>query len=313
MRQTPRRVEDGVLDLPIAHAPRGYLLLLRTGLALAAFAGFGLIVASIPIPGRGVALAIAQAVIGAVWWVGVVTTVRRRPVMFRRTRTGKVLSEWEWSRRVSVLTQAAWIVAPVVGAVGLGWLELAMRCVGVAGWAVYAWHLANLAEWARHESLDDRLRRAGMGIALGGGLGWGLILGSDLGIPVLKGLGGFGVLLLIVAAFGIGIFLWSVFELFSMTGWALVNQGELQERDQRFAEKARAGAQKARDEEARRLEAMPAAESVPGVSDPAFLMNSALEPGTPAPIPAKFAGEHSVSRDHKATPYALEGGPLPGP
>lgn len=306
-RQSHRPRAESLIDAPLDDAPRSYLEVLRVGLQLATFAGIALVVSSLPILPMTRSTILARVAIGAAWLLGVAITLLPRPVMFRRTKSGKVVTEWLWLRRLSFATQCAWVIAPLGSLVGFPVVDLFFKAVGVGGWAIYAWTLAHLAGWARHESMDERLRRAGIGIGAGGLLGWAIIIGGELGVPVLRGLGLLGLILLALWATGALVFLWSIVELGSMVRWAMVNQEQLAARDARMAERARESALRAQREEEERLAAMPVAEEVPGEDGPGYLLKSTLEPNDPPPAPTSNAGEHTVHRKRDPDPYALEG------
>lgn len=306
-RLSHRPRAEAVIDAPLDDAPRSYLETLRVGLLLAAVAGVGLVFSSLPILPDNLVTILARVVVGAVWLAGVSITLLPRPVMFRRTKSGKVVVEWRWLRRLSFATQCAWVVAPLGTLIGVPVADLVLRGIGVAGWAVYAWTLSHLAAWARHESMDERLRRAGVGIGAGGLGALVIVIGGDLGFTLLRGMGLLGLLLIALAATGALAFLWSILELGSMVRWAMVNQEELAARDARMVERARESALRAHRAEEERLAAMPAAESCPGEDDPNFLLKSRLEPDEAPPNRASHAGEHLVDRDGEPDPYALEG------
>jgi len=306
-RQSHRPRAESLIDAPLDDAPRGYLETLRIGLLLATFAGIALVVASLPTFSSATLVVFARVVIGAVWLLGVSITLLPRPAMFRRTKSGKVIVEWFWLRRLSFATQCAWVVAPLCSLVGFPTADLCFKAVGVGGWAIYSWTLAHLAAWARHESMDERLRRAGVGIGAGGLFALLIEVGSAFGISALRGMGLISLICLALAITGVLVFLWSIVELGSMVRWAMVNQDELAARDERLAERARVSALKAERDEAERLAAMPVAADIPAEDDPNFLLKSTLEPNDPNAQRASHAGEHSVDRRGDPSPYALEG------
>jgi hypothetical protein len=223
-------VRDRMQDAPV-----WYIRMIRlafTVLAISSVGVLGLVLVLVgSLAGVGDRATIAGVLLPfcLAWMMGVALLVWRRPSTEHIERTGR--EEWP-IRTLSIGTQALWPCASLLATLpdganlfGRPWNLLAaqvMTLVAIAGFGAVAWLAAGFSEWMQDEDGAPRLRRRTFWLLA---LGAVMMLGGSFHVPIPVGslyylLVGIDILPLI-AAYLVGVMVWTFVGMARASGWAL--------------------------------------------------------------------------------------------
>lgn len=315
-------------DENITAAPRTYLVTLAAGLGIMTLAG---IMAVLLAPQRRPTsinwVVLTGVLAGLFWLVGsfIVTIPAPHAVVRRTTRR----IERHLARFMVLFSQACWVWLPI--GLGLAAEEdsramalaatfgqpfqrtdiaallstsaWAAAFIGLLGWLILAYILADLSQWASDSALAERFRITGVVIPLAAPvalLGWAFH--DRLGPISLLGLGGAAVasVALIIAA---GLMLVGLGQLTSLTVWAVKNKETGEEFARRRDRRERTYEQDMID----RLDPTPAAPPAHIIRDTGTGTESTLS-HTPPPLVIP-SSEHVLPRRGSPSPYDLDSDP----
>lgn len=186
---------------------------------------------------------------GWVWSVWVVTAPRR----LRRATPINLNKEWagsRWAARGMLACAPATLLLTATAAMmsgkgaGAPLANLILVLIGVGalgtffGLAPLAFHMARLASWANDEALSMRMRVAAFSLSVAGPVSIACFILAGSARPLSFGIATVGVLLMGMFVTGLGLFILGMFQMASMTRWALANHKELVARDQRLRDRA---------------------------------------------------------------------------
>jgi len=312
-----RELQSNLID-----APRSWLIVLALGLTLMCsawivFAGL-LLVSNKWIPRTHEAQLAVGCIVGGLWSLGTLIVLRDRPKNLRpANQTSAEMSRTAALRVTTFLTQIAIVPALVFdylrlsgGHPLLGYLAMLFGAAAVVGQIPLCYWLARVCEWSDDESLANRFRSLGWGVAIIAVLCL-LVTGFRYTrIPPLVMFATYwGWLFFAAAGFAVLAVLFSITQMAIDVRWIFRNADSLELRDETRAARAA--------EDARRhWEAAEASKPAPIAPEVQAMMNRVLTPegapgGNVAPSSLPQAGfrplNERVIPKAKDGAYGLEG------